>query len=126
MKKCLWTIIALLLPSLGYAAAGDTRIAEIYQCELKEGKTMEEVQANNTRWLANARKQAGSDEVRSYALETVVGNQETFMFIDSYPDMASWAAAEAAVQTEEGKAIEAAFGDLMKCTQNRLYKSTQH
>jgi hypothetical protein len=126
MKKIFWIPLLLIVPGITLAAENDSRIAETYQCDLKDGKTMEEVQAVNVRWLANARKQAGTDGVNSYAFEPIVGDQTKFVFIDSYPDLAAWAAAKSADQTEEGKAIEAAFGDLMECEKNRLWKSTKH
>lgn len=126
MRKILWISLLMIVPGITLAADNDSRIAETFQCELKEGKTMKEVQANNVRWLANARKNAGTDSVNSYAFEPIVGDQTKFVFIDSYPDLAAWAAAKSADQNEEGKAIEAAFNDLMECAKNRLYKSTKH
>ena len=126
MKKTILALAVLMLPGLCLAAAGDTRILETYQCELKEGKTAEEVRANNERWLANTRKAAGSDDVHSYHLEPKVGDLTTFVFIDSYPDMATWAAAESAGDSEESKAIEATFQELAECTRNRLWEATQH
>ena len=125
MKKIFLTAVICMVPGICLAASGDERIAEMYMCELKEGKTMEEVQANNVKWLANTRKQAGNEEIRSYALEPMVGDLSHFYFIDSYPDLATWSAAKAA-ETDEGQAIEDAFNELMECTKNRLYKSTQH
>ena len=126
MKKIFWILLLMIVPGISLAADNASRIAETYQCDMKEGKTMEEIQAVNVRWLANARKQAGTDSVNSYAFEPIVGDQTKFVFIDSYPDLAAWAAAKSADQTEEGKAIEAAFADLMDCEKNRLYKSTKH
>lgn len=125
MKKIFLTAVICMMPGICLAASGDERIAEMYMCELKEGKTMEEVQANNVKWLANTRKQAGNEEIRSYALEAMVGDLSHFYFIDSYPDLATWSAAKAA-ESDEGQAIEDAFNELMECTKNRLYKSTQH
>lgn len=126
MKKILWISLLLIIPGIALAAENAPRYAETWQCELKDGKTMEEVQANNVKWLAHTRKTAGTDSVNSYAFQPIVGDQTKFVFIDSYPDLAAWAAAKSAEQTEEGKAIEAAFGELMECTKNHLYKSTKH
>ena len=124
MKKFVFSIIFFAAPGLCFA--DDTRILEIYQCKLKDGKTMEEVQANNVRWLANTRKNAGNDTINSYALEPQVGDLDHFVFIDSYPDLTTWAAAESADETDESKAINDAFEELMDCEKNRLYKSTKH
>ena len=124
MKKLLITILLLNVP--GLCLADDSRIAVIFKCKLNDGKEMEEVQANNVRWLANARKTGGSEEINSYALEPQIGELNHFMFIDSYPDLATWAKAQSAEETEESKAINAAFEELMECEKNRMYKSTKH
>jgi hypothetical protein len=126
MKKFLILLVSILVSGHCFAAAGDERIAEMWQCKLEEGKTMEELQANNSRWLTLTRKEAGSDDVRSYALQTIVGDITHFLFVDTYPNMAAWSAAKSAEDSEEGKAIEAAFDELMKCEKNRLYTSTEH
>jgi len=126
MKKLFLALIFFISPSLCLAAAGDTSAVEMFQCELKEGKTMKEVQANNTRWLALTRKEAGTENVSSHALQSTVGDLSKFVFADIYPDLASWAAAKSAEESEEGKAIEDTFNELMECTKNRLYKSTEH
>ena len=72
------------------------------------------------------RKTAGSEQVNSYMMTTIVGDQSKFMFADVYPDMASWSAAKSAEESDEGAAIEETFNDLMDCTDNRLYKSERH
>jgi len=126
MKRFLLAIVFCITPGLALAATGDTATVEMFQCELKDGKTMEEVQANNTRWLAHTRKVTGSEDVNSYALTSVVGDLTRFVFADIYPTAAAWAAAKSAEQSDEGQAIEDGFEALMECTENRLYKSTQH
>ena len=126
MKKIVLLIVFLLAPAWALADNHDTAVVEMWKCKLNEGKTMDEVTAVNKRWLANTRKVTGSDDVNSYSLETVVGDLTIFGFADAYPDMATYAKAKAAAETEEGAAIEAAFDDLMDCTDNRLYKSTRH
>ena len=84
---------------------------------------MKDVEANNSKWLALARKTTGSDEINSYMLSTVVGDQTRFVFADIYPDMATWGSQKSADDTEEGKAIEATFNELIDCSDNRLYES---
>jgi len=125
MRRMIIAAIFCFTPLIGLADAGDVRIVEMWQCELKEGQKMEDVKANNTKWLALTRKEAASDDVRSYALSTVVGDQSKFVFVDTFPNLAAWSAAKSA-ESKEGKAIEATFNELMDCTKNRLFKSTEH
>lgn len=125
MKKLMLAIAFFLVPLGGFADPGDTSVVEFFQCKLKEGQKMEDVKANNVKWLANARKATGNEEVNSYLLETTVGDMTSFVFADVYPDMATWAAAKDAGDTETSEAIEATFNELMDCEKNRLYKSTE-
>lgn len=126
MKKIILVLVFMLLPGLCLADNHDSAIVEMWKCELKDGKKMEDVEANNTKWLALTRKVTGSEEVNSYMMTTVVGDQTKFLFADAFPDMKSWSAAKSADESEEGSAIEAVFDDLMDCTDNRLYKSKKH
>ena len=125
MRRMILAAIFCFTPLIALADAGDVRIVEMWQCELKEGQKMEDVKANNTKWLAMTRKEAASDDVRSYALSTIVGDQSKFVFVDTFPNLAAWSAAKSA-ESEEGKAIEASFNELMDCTKNRLFKGTEH
>lgn len=126
MKNYLIAAVFLLAPAASMADSHDTAIVEMWQCELKEGAKMEQVEANNVKWLAHARAVTGSNEVNSYSLTSVVGDLTTFVFVDAYPTMAAWSVAKSAEKSEEGAAIEAAFQELIDCTKNRLYKSRQY
>ena len=123
MRKLLLTAIFLITPGLALADNHESSIVEMWKCKLKDGQKMEDVKANNTKWLAMTRKVTGNDEVNSYILTTVVGGQGMFQFADIYPDLATWSKAKSAEDTEEGEAIEAMFDELSDCTDNRLYKS---
>ena len=125
MRKLILAAIFCFTPLISLADAGDVRVVEMWQCELKDGQKMEDVKANNTKWLAMTRKEAASDDVRSYALSTIVGDQSKFVFVDTFPNLAAWSAAKSA-ESEEGKVIMATFNELMDCTKNRLFKSTEH
>lgn len=122
MKKLLLGIVFLLAPA-SVLADDHEAIVELWKCELKEGKKMEDVEANNSKWLALAKKSAGTEKVSSFLMTTVVGDQTKFVFADVYPDMATWSSQKSAEETEEGKAIEATFDELIDCSDNRLYKS---
>ena len=69
------------------------------------------------------RKVTGSEEVQSFTLNPVVGSQIWFMFAVVFPDRAAWAKAKSADETEEGKAINATFDELLDCAENRLFTS---
>jgi len=124
MQKLLLAIVFLLAPMLCLADAGDTRVVEVWNCTIKDGKTEEEVRAHNSKWLAFVRQT--SPGANSYGMERMVGEGGSFMFADVYPDLAAWGAVKKALDTEAGSAFEAGFGELLDCNSNRLYKSTEH
>ena len=124
MRQLLLAIVFLLTPALCLAEAGDTQVVEVWNCTLKEGKTAADVEAHNAKWLKFVRQT--SSAVDSYGMESMVGDAGTFVFADVYPDLAAWGAVKTALDSDAGRALEQGFGELLDCTANRLYKSTQH
>lgn len=121
MKKLLlgaFASIALLCFSTG---AWADKVAEVYTCELQKDKTIADAQAVNSKWLAFMKANV-SEDITSTAATAVVGNQDKFMYVDTYPDLATWAAGKAALETDEGQAMESGFGDVQDCDKNRLYR----
>ncbi len=81
--------VALITLCLSGIAMADS-IAEVWTCEVKEGKSIEDVQATNSKWLKwiNAHVEGGG--IKSSVGTTVVGNNEIFIFVDTYPNLATW------------------------------------
>ena len=122
MKKLLpVTFVALLTLCLSGIAAADS-IAETWTCEVKEGKKIEDVQAINSKWLkwVNAHVEGGG--ITSSVGESVVGNSEKFIFVDTYPNLATWAAAKDALDSPAGDELDELFEDVSECSENRLWK----
>ncbi len=122
MKKLLSvTFVALFTLSLSGIAAADG-IAESWTCKVKEGKKIEDVQAVNSKWLkwVNAHVEGGG--IKSSVGESVVGNSENFIFVDSYPDLTTWAATKEALNSDAGKELDDLFEDVSECSENRLWR----
>ena len=122
MKKLLSvTFVALFTLSLSGIAAADG-IAESWTCKVKEGKKIEDVQAVNSQWLkwVNANVEGGG--IKSSVGESVVGNSENFIFVDSYPDLTTWAATKEALNSDAGKELDDLFEDVSECSENRLWR----
>jgi hypothetical protein len=121
MKKLLlgaFASVALLCISAG---AWADQVSNIYTCKLEEGKTIADAQAVNMKWLAWMRANV-SENINSVAATAVVGDSDSFMYVDTYPDLATWAAGQTALETDEGRAVEAGFQDVMDCSGNRLWR----
>ena len=119
------TLLLIIAVTLSTVANADTRILEVWNCKLIDGKTIEQVQAANKIWLTfvNGKGQAGG--IRSYVMTSVVGDSTGFMFVDSYPNMAAWVETKAALKTPEGVAVEAGIIGVSLCTTNTLHESTE-
>ena len=114
--------------ALGVCAAyadGHERTVVMWKCKYVEGKTKDDVQAVNAKWLKITNAATDEGEVRSYLLTPVVGNTEGFMFIDSFPSESAWVAMRGAMKTEEGKALDKEFETVCTCSHNALYESEQ-
>ena len=119
MKKILTIVTSCLVLGFAVSAHADG-VSESWMCELKDGKSVEDVQAINSKWLkwVNART---DDVVRSAVGTAIVGNTEIFMFIDSYPDLTTWAAVKTLLDNDEGDEMEGMFNETSECSSNRLW-----
>ena len=75
--------------------------------------------------MVSANQNVKGSGINSRIVTPLVGDLGSFIFVDSFPNLASWSEAKAAMQSGEGQKIEAAFDELSDCTSNRLYTSTQ-
>ena len=128
MKRSL--VVAALLITAGIsvcAANADSheRIVEVWTCSHNEGKTEEDSQAVNKKWVEFMNASVEGGDIHSYVLTSIVGNPGTFLYADSFPTMEAWAAAKKAMRTEKGKALNAEFEAIEECTSNSLYESTE-
>ena len=121
MKKSLlsaFASVALLCFSTGALA---DQVSEVFECELEKGMTMAKAQAINSKWLAFMHANV-SEDITSVAAIVLVGKSDEFRYVDTYPDLATWAAAKAALETDEGQAVEGAFEGVIECNKNKLYR----
>lgn len=122
MKKLLpATFVALAALCLSGIASADS-IAETFTCEVKEGMKIEDVQAKNSKWLKWVNAHVDGGGITSAVGTAVVGNTETFIFIDTYPSLATWAAAKEALDSDAADELEELFDDVSECSENRLWK----
>jgi hypothetical protein len=122
MKKLLpVTFVALCTLCLSGIAAADS-IVETWTCEVKDGKKIEDVQAINSQWLKWVNDHVEGGGITSSVGESVVGNSDRFIFVDTYPNLATWAATKDALDTPEGSELDELFEDVSECSENRLWK----
>jgi hypothetical protein len=96
-------------------------IVAAYTCELKEGKKKEDVQAINSKWLKWVRENVNENIESSFGT-AVVGDQDIFLFVDTYPDLNTWAATQTALDGDAASELEDMFDEVSSCSENRLWK----
>ena len=114
-KICLATVSSAFL--LLAAAAQAEPVSIVFSCELKEGSTKEDAMEINARWLKWARETAGSDEITSSYVATLIGDLGGFMWVDTYPDLATWARI-----VDVDSEFDAEFNEVSTCSSNRMYR----
>ncbi len=122
MKKVITVMLASLLFGVSGLALADP-VTAIWTCKLNDGRTAEESQAAGKKWVAFVRKITGNDEITSSWFSTVVGDVEHFMWVDTYPSLEVWAAAQTAIEnSEEFAPIGEELAEIETCSGNRLYR----
>ena len=119
MRKILSTIVFSLLFAVFCGSAWADSVVASYNCELKEGKTSEELLAANSKWLKWVREKVNPN-ITSEVGTPIVGKQDMFLFVDTYPDLATWAATQTAL--DESDELDELFEDISECSENRLWK----
>lgn len=122
MKKLTICAAGLATLLLGMTASADS-IVETWTCKTDEGKTIDDVHAANKKWLEFVNPRIDG-EVNSSVATAVVGDVTEFLFADTFPDLATWAAVKDLLDTEEGQALTESLEDVWECSGNRLWKST--
>ena len=122
MKKVITIMLASLIFSISGFALADP-VTDVWTCTLDEGKTAEESQAAGKKWVAIVRKLTGNDEITSSWVSAVVGDQGNFLWVDTYPSLEVWAAAQTAIaDSEEFAPIGEELNETSTCSGNRLYR----
>ena len=110
------TSVFLLLSGAVYAEP----VSIVFSCQLKEGSTKEDAMEINARWLKWARATAGSDEITSSYVSTIIGDLGSFMWVDTYPDIATWGKI-----VDADSDFDAEFNEVSTCSGNRMYRGEE-
>ena len=125
MKNLLSVIALAAAMALCTTASAGSHIEEVWDCTMIEGKTLDQVNSVNAKWVKYVNKNVKGSGINSRTVTPLVGDMRSFIFVDSFPNLASWADTKAVMQSDEGRKIEAALEEVTDCTSNRLYTSTQ-
>jgi len=121
MKKAVSLAMCALALTFASSSILADSVVTSYTCEVKEGKKAADVQAINSKWLKWVHTNVSKD-IKSSVGSPIVGNQEIFIFVDTYPDLNTWAAAQTALDSDAAKELEDLFEDVSSCSENKLWK----
>lgn len=124
LKKMTLAVVTsmFLLLSVGVSAEPAVHVLD---CKLNDGKTSEDAHALNAKWLKWAHAKAGTDEITSSFVVSIVGEYGGFMWVDTYPSLTVWATIAEADLEEEDPELSAAFEELQTCKNSRLLRAEQ-
>ena len=125
MKKYpLQVLVAIVFMFFSGSILADT-YAQVFNCTLEEGKTAEDAHAANSKWLKWVNANVAGGKVTSSSGVAVVGDNKAFLWVDTYPDLATWSATQTALDSKEGQAaMKDLFKGITDCSENRLWKLT--
>jgi len=115
MKIMLATITSVFL--LLSAAVHAEPVTIVFTCTLNEDSTQEDAMEINSRWLKWARATGGSNEITSSFVTTMIGDLGGFMWVDNYPDIATWGKV-----SDADSEFDAEFDEVSTCSKTRMYR----
>jgi len=128
MKRSVVALALLTVAVVGICAAqaeSDSRVVEVWTCSLNEGKTQDDVQTANSKWVKLQNDSVEGGDIRSFVLTSIVGNSQTFTYADSFPSMEAWMASKEVIKSEAGKVIEKELTTVATCSSNTLHESNE-
>jgi hypothetical protein len=116
---------AVIMLLASFSVNADTRLEQVWTCTLNEGNTLEELSAIHGKWLAWANEQDYGGDIRGSVASPLVGAEFSLvLLIDSYPDLATYAADIDAYYAAVGQALDAEYDAISSCTSSALYNVT--
>lgn len=116
LKKIALAAVSSVFLLLSFSAHADP-VSVVYSCKLKDGVTKDDAMEVNAKWLKWARSTGGSDEITSAFVSTLVGDLGGFMWVDTFPDIATWGKI-----ADADSEFDAEFDEIMTCSSSSIYR----
>jgi len=118
--------LSVILGTCVASNADDYRM--VITCAINEGKTMDDVRAANSKWVAFMNENVEGGGITSHITTVVVGDLTNgkFGYVDTYPSLESWTATRTLTEsTAEGIAIDEELQESASCTASQLQKAEE-
>jgi hypothetical protein len=106
------------------AHADGQRYDAVWDCKAADGVEMDAIHKVNTKWVEFGNESVPDGDIRSGIVTAVIGDQEGFIFVDSFASLEAWAAMQKAMKTEAGKELSAELEAHYTCSTSTLYEYT--
>ena len=92
-SKTVWyTICTITLLLISAQVSAQPWFEQVWTCTVNEGHTFGEFNAVHGKWIKWANKQSYGGDIQGYISQSVVASEFKVYLIDSYPNVATYAA----------------------------------
>lgn len=123
-KKLLGVLFATLTLTFSIPASADS-VLQIWDCELRDGKTAEDAEAASTAWLAAAKAMPGGSDFEVTHEYSIVGDTDPgeFYFVLSMPSFEAWGTFMDAYPGSAAAEADEDWDEVAECDGNELFAS---
>jgi hypothetical protein len=123
MKSTIKFLIAALFA--GSLSLANADVVEVWQCQLKDGKTVDDLRVASSAWLTAVKSMEGGAEVQAFHNFSVVAynGENGFNFISITPDLAVWGKLAEAYPGSAMQKADEAWSEVADCKGNSLWSS---
>ena len=110
----------LLLAGTAYADG----ITHVWECEVDEDATYEQLEAVSKKWTDAARKIDGVGNLEVYLEYPMAGEElDEFLFVMSVPSATAWGAFMDGYEGSEAQEVDEEWGEIASCDEAMIFRS---
>lgn len=121
MRKIVTSIATTTLLFLSLSANAD--VAQVWQCELEDDKTNDDLMALSKSWLEAAKGISASATVRVYFPVAADADEGSFIFVFYMPDFKSWGEFNDAYADSPVAQVDAGWNEVAPCETSGLWEA---
>ena len=102
-------------------------VIQVWNCEINEGKTVADLRATSSAWLAAAKKLPGNEKLEAWHNFPVAANigDGGFSFVTITPDFKAWGNATEAYPGSDTEKADQTWGEVASCSGSSLWAAEQ-
>ena len=121
------TISRILFVALfaGSFSLANAAAVQVWECQLNDGKTLEDLQAVSSAWLAATKGMEGGEGIEAFHEYPVAANagDGRFNFVVITPNFVDWGKLTEAYPGSASEKADEAWSEVASCTGNSLWAS---